>query len=194
MAIKDPIPVDVLRQLIRLDPETGTIYWLQRNPEWFTDAAQTAEHACARWNAKNAGKEAFIVIGGTGYRKGAIFGRYYRRSRVVFALVNGRWPVGEIDHVNRVTGDDRPTNLREATRVENARNRGARLRSTSQFKGVFWNRQRGKWQAQIRYNDGVKRHLGLFPSEDAAARAYDIAASEHHGEFASLNFRWPPES
>lgn len=57
---------------------------------------------------------------------------------------------------------------------------------TSRFKGVSWDRRRGKWVAQIR-REG-KRHLGRFDDELAAAEAYDEAARAVWGEHARLNF------
>jgi hypothetical protein len=57
---------------------------------------------------------------------------------------------------------------------------------TSKFKGVSWDKRRGKWLAQIK-RDG-KRYLGRFDDELAAAQAYDEAARETWGEHARLNF------
>ena len=41
-------------------------------------------------------------------------------------------------------------------------------RGTSQFKGVFWDKSRGKWSAQCK-----KKRLGFHATEEAAALAYD---------------------
>ena len=49
---------------------------------------------------------------------------------------------------------------------------------------------RGKWISSIQIN-GKTRHLGRFDDEQEAARAYDVAAKELHGEFARLNFPEP---
>lgn len=43
------------------------------------------------------------------------------------------------------------------------------------------------WQAKIQVN-GRKLNVGNFDSPEDAAKAYDVAAKLHHGEFAMLNF------
>ena len=57
-------------------------------------------------------------------------------------------------------------------------------RCSARYKGVT--RFRQKWQAYIRHN-GRKRHLGTYEIEEDAARAYNVAAIQLHGEFARLN-------
>ncbi|MEQ9095800.1 MAG: helix-turn-helix domain-containing protein [Phycisphaerales bacterium] len=59
--------------------------------------------------------------------------------------------------------------------------------TTSRYKGVCWDEDRGKWLAQIS-KEGVHRHLGRFDDEIDAADAYDNAARELFGEHAFLNF------
>jgi hypothetical protein len=58
---------------------------------------------------------------------------------------------------------------------------------TSRFKGVSWDKSKGKWVAQIK-RTGRQRHLGRYDDEIAAAEAYDEAARETWGEHARLNF------
>ena len=57
----------------------------------------------------------------------------------------------------------------------------------SAFRGVHWSKQRKKWQVRITY-DSKQHHVGCFDNEEPAARAYDAAARQHHGERAQLNF------
>jgi hypothetical protein len=59
--------------------------------------------------------------------------------------------------------------------------------SSSQYRGVGFHTQRGKWRARIKTR-GTETHLGLFDTEEAAAKAYDEAAIKHHGKFAKFNF------
>ena len=94
-----------------------------------------------------------------------------------------------VDHINHDTLDNRKTNLRLCTRAKNNRNRRQRNsnKKTSRYKGVHTNKTKpGKWFAALRYNK-TTIHLGGFDSEIQAARAYNKAAKQYFGEFASLN-------
>jgi len=58
--------------------------------------------------------------------------------------------------------------------------------TTSKFKGVSWHSRGGKWEANIRENQ-VRRYLGIFNNERAAAAEYNKAAIKYFGEHAFLN-------
>lgn len=108
-----------------------------------------------------------------------------------WAIASGYSDGLEIDRKNNELGYY-PDNCRWATRQQQMQNTRSRKGSTSQYKGVFLDRRSNSksnpWQSQIRVN-GKRKHLGCFATEEAAARAYDAAAKELHGEFACLNFK-----
>jgi hypothetical protein len=62
----------------------------------------------------------------------------------------------------------------------------------SRMAGVSWSRRRQLWNAQISVT-GLKKNLGYFTEEEAAARAYNEAALKYHGSKASLNGVAPAE-
>lgn len=94
----------------------------------------------------------------------------------------------QVDHRDGNGLNNQRENLRPATNSQNQANRRKKSGTSSQFKGVSWNKEAGKWQAQIR-SDGKDTHLGRYSEEEDAARAYDEAAKRKFGEFANLNFK-----
>lgn len=107
--------------------------------------------------------------------------------RVVFGAETGKF----IDHRNREKLDNRISNLRYATKSQNAANSKKQVKSAgksasivSEFRGVHWDK--GAWTVKIKAN-GTKFYLGRFQSEVDAAKAYNSAALQHFGEFAKLN-------
>ena len=59
-------------------------------------------------------------------------------------------------------------------------------KTSSKYKGVFWNKKMQKWRAQVRF-EGKNYHLGYFTSEIEAALAYNTAALNFFKTFAKLN-------
>ncbi len=88
-------------------------------------------------------------------------------------LVN-QTPPGQItDHINRDPLDNRCSNLRTASKSENAINTGMRRTNTSGYKGV-WKAPRAngkfKWYAEARV-DNIKHRLGCY---DTPEEAYEV--------------------
>lgn len=138
------------------------------------DDADEALVASFKWSAYKIGRNFYAMTMDSGKRL------YMHR------LVMGR-DGPEVDHRNGDGLDNRRTNLRPTRHALNLANQRPQLGRSSQFKGVSWNRQRGKFNAYIKVNQ-KSRKLGTFTSEIAAAKAYDAAAIEAWGEYARPNF------
>jgi hypothetical protein len=89
------------------------------------------------------------------------------------------------DHINGDTLDNRKSNLRICTSIENCRNSKRPKNNTSGYKGVHWEKANKKWVAIIQINY-KKIYLGLFDDRQKAHEAYCKAAVNYHGEFANF--------
>lgn len=120
---------------------------------------------------------------GTGYayKWGANNKRMFMHH-MVLKRKNGKFN----DHINGNGLDNRRKNLRYCSAAQNMWNRGKYLKNNSKYKGAHWHTTNKTWVANISVN-GKQFHLGTFESEICAAKAYNVAAKKHHGEFACLN-------
>ena len=178
MASNSLPPQGVLRQLLRYEPETGKLFWLRRGPEWFASQA-----SCKIWNLRFAEKEAFTSTTCDGYKQGSILGQRYKAHWLIWALVNGPQGKSYVDHINGDRADNRLTNLRLATHAQNLWNRGPAKNNALQVKGVYQDKRRGTWNAEIAADKCRKRKTG-FPTMEAAVAARREMETEMHGKFA----------
>ena len=80
----------------------------------------------------------------------------------------------EIDHINRMCGDDRLVNLRKVTSSQNKYNTGLRSHNTSGHRGVW---QSGdKWVARITVVGVVHTRHGLVSLDEAIRVRMDLEA------------------
>lgn len=152
-------------RLIKADFETGKLFWLPRPPEMFSSQGW-ADY----WNARYAGAEAFTAKEKHGYHVGNFHGRLYKAHRVIWLLHSGEWPREQIDHINGIRSDNRISNLRPVSKLENAKNMRVSKRNTSGVPGVVWMKHQNKWCASI-FCNGTKHHLGVFSVFDEAVAA-----------------------
>jgi len=91
-----------------------------------------------------------------------------------------------IDHKNNDRFDYQISNLRVASKSQNAANSKLRVDSTTGYKGVTFNKRHGKYYAQIKINYKMY-YLGCFVTPEEAALKYNEAAKKAFGVFARLN-------
>lgn len=151
-------------ELLIYDPETGALYWRVARP----------------------GALKGVLVGtrtSEGYTQVEVDYRLYKAHRVIWLLMTGKWPAHHIDHINGMRADNRWKNLREATPLENSRNRRPHKDSGSGRVGVYFDNTRRKWGAYI----GVDRkclNLGFFDKKEDAVEARVLAEAMHFGAFA----------
>lgn len=133
-----------------------------------------------KWFTEKHGRTFYAVRRGKTYlgKRKAIW-----MHRIVLSVP----PHLETDHKDSNGLNNQRINLRICNHSQNGKHRRKRKAHTSsQYKGVHWDKSRQKWTAQIINN---KKHffLGRFTDEKLAAMAYNMAATNLHGEFALLN-------
>lgn len=117
----------------------GRLYWLKD------------QRAGRNGNKVNAiaGSEAG-AINERGYFVVTVGGKKYLRHRIVWEMHHGKIPDGmEVDHDNRIPGDDRIENLNLVSRSGNMKNLSMRKDNKSGITGVRFRKDRMKWRAEI---------------------------------------------
>lgn len=108
-----PLPSqEYLIECFYYDPDTGILVWKKRPIEHFYN-----HQSFCRWNTMFSGKTA-------GHKSKDRYGFYlsvrvnistYKAHRLIWKIVTGTDPCGEIDHINGIKTDNRFINLRDAT-------------------------------------------------------------------------------
>lgn len=140
-----------LKEILHYDPETGLFTWLQG------------------LGNRRKGALAGCVCPSKGYWKIGVLGKRYHAHRLAYFYMVGIWPI-EVDHVNHNRIDNRWANLRPASRRTNGKNCSLRTNNSSGICGVYYDKCRDKWVAEIMVNQ-KKIHGGRFDSLlDAASK------------------------
>jgi hypothetical protein len=163
--MKASIPVDCLRKILAYDDQMAVLRWRVPVSRRFK-AGDIA--GCAR-------KDGRYVV--------RVRGSLYYQHRVVWALVHGAWPSGEIDHINGDESDNRIENLRDVSSTVNQQNkRKAFKKSKTGLLGASpagCPGEIGRYVAFIGGPDG-RKNLGYFDTPEEAHAAYVAAKRKIH--------------
>ena len=146
-----------------------------------------------RWTTPRGSAKVGDLVGALdkeGYRRVRISRRSYYEHRLVWLWHHGEFP-RILDHIDRDRANNRIENLRECHESQNAANAKRCSLNTSGYKGVYFDVDRGKWVARIRFTDssGVRHRyrIGRFESAEMAAIQYNLHMRRLHPDFALLN-------
>ncbi len=120
------------------------------------------------------------LIGTSGYinRLGYVVfmakNKHFFAHRIIFFIEKGFWP-RITDHINGNRSDNRIENLRDGTMRDN--NENTKVHRAGKLLGASWSKKDKKWRAAIKVN-GKSIHLGIFPCEQSAHKAYMTKRNE----------------
>ena len=165
-------PLSIVSELLEYDLQTGLFLW-KKSQSNHVKAGTVAGYARSGSRAKN---KKYIIIG--------IKGKQYKAHRIAWLMATGCDPGDAlVDHIDGNGTNNKFSNLRLATQLENGRNKQIYSNNSSGYKGVSYHKQMRKWRADIRVEQKLI-YLGLFTTPELAHMAYCKAAAELHGEFA----------
>jgi hypothetical protein len=145
--------IDLIKESLSYDPETGAFTRLKN------------QGCCYSGRVGYVDKR-------TGYCYISVCGRRYTAHRLAFVLMNGSFPKGLVDHINRNSSDNRWCNLRDTTQHVNQMNCGLRRNNKSGARGVCWSNKEQKWVLYVRMG-GVKKRIGCYKFLQDAKNASD---------------------
>jgi len=152
------LPAEVLRFMLHYCPNTGKFTWKVNS---------------VGSNAGYADKRGYILI--------CIFGIKYRAHRLAYLYMTGTFPDKQIDHINHVKSDNKWSNLRHVSGLDNSKNQKMHSTNTSGFTGVYWLKKKNKWMAQIFTKGKAKRvYYGDNYSDAINARKRAMSVLGYH--------------
>jgi hypothetical protein len=156
--------ISELHEALTYNPNTGEFVWL----------ISDNQHMCI---GEMAGTKEINY-----YRRIMYKGVRYKSHRLAWFWMTGAWPKHQIDHINGIKHDNRWSNLREATNMQNQYNTKIQKSNTSGFKGVHKKTSTGKWVARITI-EGKRIYLGEFNTPQEANESCIAIRKYTHKEF-----------
>lgn len=170
MISKNPPTLERVKELMTFDPCSGRF-------SWAINGRGKIKGAVAGSLRKNPSGKAYRQIG---FDKGSHF-----EHRLVWLWVYGCWPEKDIDHIDGDPLNNRPSNLRLATPIQNLANVGLIKRNKHGLKGVTL--KFGKYWIAKHSINGKSHHIGSYKTKEEAAANYDAFVLSVHGQFARTN-------
>lgn len=157
------LTADRLREVLQYDPESGFFTWTL--------------------NVSSTGRKGGVAgcTNAAGYVLIRIDKKLHLAHRLAFLYVTGQFPLALVDHRDMVKSNNRWTNLRLASKGQNAQNKIAAQSNNRRtgLLGVYWSGQRKEWGAKLVVN---RKQLfgGFHATPEMAHQAYIRLKRTHH--------------
>jgi len=135
--------------------------------------------------SRSAGEEAGSLTD-KGYIAIKIDGVKYKAHRLAWLYVHGKWPTGEIDHIDQCKNNNSIENLRDISHKENMRNQLLRKTTSSGKTGVSYSMRDKKWRASIQVG---KEYIHLYWGESFSAACIARKLAEDTYNFSNTHGR-----
>jgi hypothetical protein len=149
------------KELFDYDPVTGALTWKARTSRRISVGDVAGHNTCQGYIAVRVDRDLLLA------------------HRVIWMYVHGRFPCGDLDHIDGNGRNNALHNLRECNRPENLQNTTLRKDNKLGVTGVYKALDTGKFKAEITAY-GIKKRLGSFDSVDQARAAYVRAKKVMH--------------
>lgn len=166
---REDLSPEILDTVLKYDPIAGTLTW------------------CSKHHSKRVvvGSRAGNLHKASGYREITLFGHKYPEHVICWVIYHRRWPKGQIDHGDHVRDHNWISNLEDVTFLQNMRNRAQMSGTVSGMQGIWFNKRRNRWVAEITMG-GKKVYQASFKYQTEALEArrlklIELGFHENHG-------------
>ena len=165
--LKSDITQALLFEYLEYNSATGHLTWIKKPSK-----------------RANVNSRAGSLVPSTGYRSINIFSKSYPEHHIIWFMLYGYWAT-MIDHIDQKRDNNRKANLREVSVLENAQNRKRRVGTKVEEAGIWFNRKRQRYVAEVTVKGKKVFQQSFVNVEDAInarrAKLKELGFGINHG-------------
>jgi len=164
---RNELTPELARLYLKYDRDTGYLIWIR----------------CSGVRGK-VGSRAGNIVKNRGNRIVQLLGEVYLEHRLIWFIETGKWPVGDIDHIDHNESNNSWKNLREVCRLTNNMNTSFKSNNTTGYIGVHRDSRCPGYIAEIKVGKIRKSKKFKTVQEAAHQRTIwekELGFHENHG-------------